>query len=260
MPYMYQQNRGTEKGEDDMKKAILAIALDTKITKEEMNEISQYALSKGAELTGQLEYPKEIALLSPYALLRAFRATKADIVISDDPMLFIGEISRDGKLSKDLKKDGVEIYCRNLDMTIEELMYKVRKDLEKDIDEHVKNMIDHAELIKEDRPGVMLFASPEHIEHIDDYIDSLHERERLGDAFTIEMDGPSENPDDLRKLLHKIVQKENIQKFIVVDECHSKVINRFLDEMKEKKMDVVYDLDACQSESLAKTFGNLFMN
>lgn len=60
----------------------------------------------------------------------------------------------------------------------------------------------------------MLFASPEYAEHIDDYIDNLRERERLGDAYTIAMDGPSENPDDLRKLLHKIVQKENIQKFI----------------------------------------------
>lgn len=244
-----------------MKKAILAVTQGTNVSKKEMDDISRYASSKGAELTGLLEYPQEIALIAPYALSSAFKTAKADIVISDDPMLFIGEIGRDGKLSQDLKKDGIEIYCRQLDMTLEEVIHKIPKDFEQEIDDHIKNMIDNAEHMEaEEAPGVMLFASPQQMDFIDDYIESLREREGLGNAFTIEMDEPTDNADALPSILHRLIKENNIQKIVVVDECHSPNIKEFLKEMKESGMDLVYDLDACQTESIAKKFSSIRMN
>ena len=216
-----------------MKKAIL-ITCGTNVTEKEKSIFKNYAHTKDAILCDQIEFQDILPITDTDEIIRDIIRSQAQVVITNDSLLLVSELIHNGTISRELKNNGIEMYCQETDMKISDMINNIPKELKHNLIDlcNKRGSCSGKEL------KILAILKQNREQELKDYIDNLSNSNRIREIHEIIIDRYDSSIEDI---LENIIKEHAINEVIIFSNYHSLNFDDFMQKYADCGMKVVYE-------------------
>lgn len=244
-----------------MKKAFVAVEDENEITGKVKAELEQLAEKNHYEIQGLLQYPRGTILENSELFIETMKSIGADCIFVTSPEFIIQEIQSDGKLSKTAKEHNLKIIDTTLEIDIAEMKNIMPENiideistmmkLKDELDQARSNMLAHA-----NHHSAMIITKEADSSEVEQFTDHISDSGYRN--FTVVQ--MQDYMPEVEDMLESVIKKYNVDKIFILDEYGSPKLDRFLNRMEDKGIEVSCDAKEEMTMSVKSCFTGMFMS